>query len=567
MMHKKTDIFLKGLTRIAVGAIIVVLIFVYAQGRPNPSTHNDFIGSTSLSENVTLIYDDLRTETITLPTSISTSAPFTLLLDIGEAQSMPRKSISAYVPYAELTCIADDKVIYAYHVDDDILVSSGGCSTHLIDLPHRLNDPVIRFIYTPRLEGTCTYTILPFTLGRRINIFLGHLLKEDAITLLFSSVLIAMFIIALLFTLVSISKKYYTYDLLYIGFLCLTIGLYLASQLWSFNYLLSDHNLVVYFIEYTALMVITCPVLALLRGKLDPRFNPLMSLGITGSFMNLLIQYALVIFTGREFKEFLSITQIILAVNLVIIIAAFIFTRTQKYPEKRALLISMSPLLINGIIAYITYLIHNILVYTEFLLVGVAIFVGIQTYSFISRFLSLRNEHLKTALYKEMALIDPITGLKNRTAYSQWLRKIEAQKLSLWILSMDLNHLKEINDTYGHQKGDEMIELFSSALKRATRDIHSTQCFRIGGDEFIVLIFEPLQFDISRVVRHIQQHLDALAGDFGIDAFFAFGTHYHDGSGNDTIDDSMYKADQKMYLDKSLYKRSHIRQLHRSHPS
>ena len=82
---------------------------------------------------------------------------------------------------------------------------------------------------------------------------------------------------------------------------------------------------------------------------------------------------------------------------------------------------------------------------------------------------------------------DPLTDLPNRFVIERWLREAlqapedEAQR---WVLLLDLDGFKQINDTYGHPAGDEVLRLVSSRLLSACGD---RRMGRFGGDEFVVV--------------------------------------------------------------------------------
>lgn len=83
-------------------------------------------------------------------------------------------------------------------------------------------------------------------------------------------------------------------------------------------------------------------------------------------------------------------------------------------------------------------------------------------------------------------MTDPLTGVRSRYAYSEMLKSYESgQKIphDLVVFSMDVNGLKQVNDTIGHEAGDEMICGAAHCIKQVTVG----ECYRTGGDEFIVL--------------------------------------------------------------------------------
>lgn len=97
------------------------------------------------------------------------------------------------------------------------------------------------------------------------------------------------------------------------------------------------------------------------------------------------------------------------------------------------------------------------------------------------------REHQK--LQHLLAYRDSLTGLRNTTSYKAWVgdfdAKIQTEKPTFGVMVLDLNHLKKTNDIYGHNVGNKLIvsasQLISEAFKRSP-------VFRIGGDEFLVIL-------------------------------------------------------------------------------
>ena len=86
----------------------------------------------------------------------------------------------------------------------------------------------------------------------------------------------------------------------------------------------------------------------------------------------------------------------------------------------------------------------------------------------------------------DFAYTDPLTGLSNRARCEQVMNVISQDRSIYVIISIDLNKLKMVNDTYGHHEGDRLLTGFATIL---------TDCFwdanligRMGGDEFVVIM-------------------------------------------------------------------------------
>jgi len=100
-----------------------------------------------------------------------------------------------------------------------------------------------------------------------------------------------------------------------------------------------------------------------------------------------------------------------------------------------------------------------------------------------------RLEEANKAL-SDMAFYDALTGLANRRYFLERLvralRTAERQDRMIAVLFIDLNRFKELNDTHGHEAGDQLLTEVARRLKLAVREIDAVA--RLGGDEFVILL-------------------------------------------------------------------------------
>ena len=89
-----------------------------------------------------------------------------------------------------------------------------------------------------------------------------------------------------------------------------------------------------------------------------------------------------------------------------------------------------------------------------------------------------------------MALTDALTGLYNRRYFEVHLQKMlqntQTQKKSLGLVYMDIDHFKQVNDSYGHNVGDEVLKIFAQRIKDSLRSFDLVA--RLGGEEFIAIL-------------------------------------------------------------------------------
>ncbi len=108
-------------------------------------------------------------------------------------------------------------------------------------------------------------------------------------------------------------------------------------------------------------------------------------------------------------------------------------------------------------------------------------------------------------LLRNLAMVDPLTGLYNRRFAEQRLAaevaRSERKGHPLTILTLDLNNFKQINDTYGHPAGDQVLQEFAARLNNVIRG--GDLAVRLGGDEFLVLLPECTSQQLQLVLGRL----------------------------------------------------------------
>lgn len=149
---------------------------------------------------------------------------------------------------------------------------------------------------------------------------------------------------------------------------------------------------------------------------------------------------------------------------------------------------------------------------------------------------------------KKQAITDPLTGLYNRRYFEENIIKEAERSLRLKqpfsLISLDLDYLKRINDTYGHQYGDIAIKTIANVLKKEARSIDIPS--RIGGEEFDLLLpgvdSKGALVAAERIRKSIEnQVIDTIGGITASIGVATFLEH------SDRIDELTELADQAMY--------------------
>ncbi|MEK5037567.1 sensor domain-containing diguanylate cyclase [Sporosarcina sp. FSL K6-3457] len=146
--------------------------------------------------------------------------------------------------------------------------------------------------------------------------------------------------------------------------------------------------------------------------------------------------------------------------------------------------------------------------------------------------------------FKERSYTDPLTGLRNRRYGEKVIESWTIAKQQFSMIMIDIDHFKSVNDTYGHQVGDDVLKFLAGKMNEVVRD--DDVCVRLGGEEFIILlaktdlqeattIAERLRMNVSSALCPTNEYLTISSGVGVYDDF------------NESIEDLFNRVDVALY--------------------
>lgn len=200
----------------------------------------------------------------------------------------------------------------------------------------------------------------------------------------------------------------------------------------------------------------------------------------------------------------------IIAVNFavfVIVVAALL--RGSK--AARFLLVALFGIMLSGVVEIFSKmgLLSPLFPVDDVLFLAMVMLVLGTSAAAGDRFLVLRMERdrarMEAMRLSRLALSDPLTGLANRRAFEQ----LEAVEVTQCLLVADIDHFKRINDDFGHATGDAVLAHLARLMREAFADIRNARLFRMGGEEFAILLpcsgHDALRKSAELLRRHVDQ--------------------------------------------------------------
>jgi diguanylate cyclase (GGDEF)-like protein len=150
----------------------------------------------------------------------------------------------------------------------------------------------------------------------------------------------------------------------------------------------------------------------------------------------------------------------------------------------------------------------------------------------------------------DLARRDPLTGLSNRLAWEEAIEEFARAQTPIAVVLADVDGLKVANDTHGHDMGDRLLIAVGELLAAGTPSARGADAFRIGGDEFAVLLPRDAALSMGVVVMDLQRSFrDAAPLDGGVPISASFGCGY--AATGSELGGAISQADRSVNADKT----------------
>ncbi|MGL5346227.1 MAG: diguanylate cyclase domain-containing protein [Peptostreptococcaceae bacterium] len=170
----------------------------------------------------------------------------------------------------------------------------------------------------------------------------------------------------------------------------------------------------------------------------------------------------------------------------------------------------------------------------------------------VGRSIDITEKKLIQERLRYLSYTDILTGVNNRTSFEERIKELSKEEnLPLGIIMADANGLKLINDTLGHEQGDYFLKLVANIFKDVCNDVG--EVFRVGGDEFIILISKYDKNDCKKLIKKINKKCKSFKGEsFNISISLGYSVKVN----NKDVFKVIKEAEDKMYMQKQIQDKS-----------
>lgn len=469
-------------------AVVALVLLSISAGKAGLSSRPQADRELALFNDGWILCIDGTEREITLPQDITTDASSVTI----RRQITPEESRGNVLFFSNgrqgITAKADGQMIYQVNtspLSKSLMVKNNA----LFNLPN-WDEPYTLEITFSNFDDVCKLPTIRHGTHYAVAI---NVIRSEAVTI---TNIILLIVLALLLTVAVVffaTKHSYNKRLI-----CLAMFL-MAVSVWTFcdspvTALIPAPPEIFGLLCFPSLMLLPVMIAYLVRQTCYEKYVGIDILLFAG-FANIAVQLLLALLGITKLHETLYLTHVLIAATIAVVLPYAIY-ENKKRPgiTVRYLVYGLILLSTVAMVSVLFYWMRMPKLYRTLMLCGITVFFASQLYGQIYTYLNdVQSNRMKVAeleIYERISHHDPLTGLGNRRAFEKRMASLEctlSPSENAVLVMLDLNGLKYTNDSYGHAAGDELILSAANCIRKAYEPVG--ECFRIGGDEFAVVLF------------------------------------------------------------------------------
>jgi len=469
-----------------------------------------------------------------------------------------RNFIGFYTSHKYVEAYVDGKLIYELRGADNSISKSPGYAFNIIKLEKEYIGKELTIIITGVYEATMQQ--IPELYYGSYSGLINDVYSKSMVEFVLCTIIFFVGIIMILYYTLVRKENVQGPQVLYLGLFSLILGIWSANETPIFTILVGN-GMVNMYIAFLCLMVM--PVLfgnfikEVYKSENSKWWKSLLVVSIVQITVSSILQITRI----ADFREVLWMVHCVIIYTMIII-----FVESVRVLKNKQITFSFKLNAVCMLFLVVTTGLDVIMFYAgsvdgnTFARIGFLIYIVALGYDSIRNSIDLIKLGKKSKEYRELAYVDSLTGMKNRTAYERLVKKLKNEKddgSDTAIIMLDLNDLKKCNDYFGHEEGDKYIEEASKLISDAFDAVGTT--YRIGGDEFCVVIRNAEKCN----VREYIDDLDAKVEEYKMNnnneyMSIAHGFVVFDRRFDADLEEARDRADKLMYVDKRRAKRSGV---------
>ena len=467
-------------------------------------------------------------------------------------REMGMNDLSFYAKHQYATIYADDTILYKYEDQGGIWGHTPGAYWVFVDVPEETSNVKVVF----RAAYDVVKSDVPeFFIGNELASY--REVFRNSISSFLISILILVFGLVLMIYWKLVNYRFGgEKSLLYLGQFTATIGLYLVLETDAVT-ITVPYRVACVTTTYVLLMMLVPSGICFFKEFLGTVEDVLWRLICVGNGLWVVISILLQISGMIDMREILVVTHVFIIVALLYTIVTMVVKLIRK-EISTALKVCMAAF---GIITLSS--ISNIALFYQdsskantsvISMLGFMFFILILSVQAMKNSLDLIEMSRKMEIYKELAITDLLTGLNNRNSYMNDIHMME-DYTDIMIVTFDLNNLKECNDNMGHEEGDNYLLSAANMINETFKKYGI--CYRIGGDEFCVLVKNASSCPVTELLDQLEDKMEEWNQHPGaFPMYISYGYAIFDKEKDADIEETRDRSDVLMYQHKRQSKQT-----------
>ena len=505
-------------------------------------------------------YESIKLTDYQIPSNVEvgSSVVFENVLD----STVPLRSTLRFRSYhSKVSVFLDNDCLYRYGYDlkESKLTGSG---YSYVNLPENVVGKKLKIVFDIQETAACNTSLAVEFLTENVvsDYFAGH-----ALSLCTGLFLVIFGLLLVCFAIAALGYRKSFVRLILIGFFAFFMGTWTLCytktiQVFSMDFSLNTN--LEYFSLYLSPVIFEYFLLNVFFKRLERRKRKVLWGCFSFGTVFFVVTTILHILDIARYPSFLLVFHIYVIASFILIVGGHVLhTRRAGLQEK----IVIGGLVVFLVFAAIDLVRFNILKFFPFFVnhltvtilpVGTLLFIFSLVGSFLVYVYGMVKEMSEKEFLAQLAYRDILTGLYNRAKCESVFESLDKNDEDYAIVSIDLNGLKKVNDTYGHSEGDKFLTLFAKAFKNAFYGMGVT--IRLGGDEFLAVVRSEHICDLKEAFVDMKRLEIEYSRDLPVELTASYGFACR-GENNLTRAADVYQvADAKMYVMKQASKLARV---------
>ena len=451
--------------------------------------------------------------------------------------SITKDYLAFYTVHQYVDVYMENQLIYSLRPSENNRFADS-TSSNWTFIPLNLSDngKDITVVITPIFNGVKKRSV-DFLLGARSTIMVD-VIRADLPQIIIAGICIVIGgILMIVNPLMILLKRISSWQMFYLGSLLLLIGAWRITDARCSPLIFSKKVIALGYVSLAALFLICAPLLLFLQEKFTGIKKKVLLVNLLLVSAIALGAFVCQVFGIAELRDLLELSHMVILATVAIIFMVILSCIGKNAKTVGPLLWMLIPMLVGVLVDFSFYCIKKSSSGLLFTSSALLIYTVIR---FINEMLKI-NKKIN---------IDALTGLSNRNKWIEIIKTSTPGAKATGIIMFDLNGLKTVNDTVGHNMGDRMVKDFAGILC----EVFPSDCFvfRWGGDEFTVLVpnadedkMNGYISEVSEKTRWYNENEDSP------EISFAVGCAASKDFPNLSYTELLKRADARMYSNKS----------------